>query len=166
MPKVLISYRQESETHAQQVRALAERLRDRLAPLGIEIVLDQFLLEQKPGGPTESWPMWCANQVKESARVVMIVSPGWADCFNGKESPDAGAGVAWEANIIRQELYGSHAKSDKYRVCLVDTSYASCTPTELVGFHRFISPANEEDLCAWLREIAPVTIHMRINNRT
>lgn len=155
MPKVLISYRHESDTHAAQVRALAERLRSRLAPSGIEIVLDQFLLETKPGGPTEGWPKWCSKQVKESARVVMIVSPGWADCFNDQESPDAGAGVACEAHVIWQELYDAHWKSDKHRVCLLDSVHAVCVPTDLAGFHKFTSPKDDEPLCAWLGEIAP-----------
>jgi hypothetical protein len=153
MPKILISYRQENAAHGQQVRALAERLRDRLDPLGIEVVLDQFLLAQKPGGPTEGWPKWCSKQVKEAARVVMIVSPGWADCFNDQEPADAGAGVACEAHVIWQELYDAHWKSDKHRVCLLDPSHASCIPTDLAGYHRFHSPSGDDGLCAWLREI-------------
>ena len=151
MPKVLISYRHESNAHAAQVRALAERLRDRLRPLGIEIVLDQFLLEAKPGGPTEGWPKWCSKQVKESVRVVMIVSPGWAACFNDQEPPDAGAGVACEAHTIWQELYDAHWKSDKFRVCLLKKSHASSVPTEIKGFHCFGSPQDEDSLCAWLQ---------------
>jgi hypothetical protein len=53
MPKILISYRQESAAHTQQVTALAMRLRDRLAPLDIEIVLGQFYRRPKArkGGP-------------------------------------------------------------------------------------------------------------------
>jgi hypothetical protein len=76
MPKVFISYRQENEAHRQQVRGLAELLRDRLAGEGFEVVLDQFLLDQKAGGPSEGWPKWSATQVKEAGRVVMIASPG------------------------------------------------------------------------------------------
>lgn len=151
MPKVLISYRHESQAHADQVRALAERLRTRLAPLGIEIVLDQFLLVEKPGGPSEGWPKWCSKQVKESARVVMIVSPGWADCFNDQEPPDAGAGVACEAHVIWQELYDAHWKSDKFRVCVLKKAHASAVPTDIKGFHSFFSPQDDDSLCAWLQ---------------
>lgn len=153
MPKILVSYRQENAAHGQQVRALAERLRYRLAPLGIEVVLDQFLCDQKHGGPTEGWPKWCSKQVKEAARVVMVVSPGWADCFNGQEPAGPGAGVACEAHVIWQELYDAHWKSDKHRVCLLDPSHASCIPTELAGYHTFHSPSGDEGLCAWLSEI-------------
>lgn len=151
MPKVLISYRHESDTHAAQVRALAERLRSRLAPSGIEIVLDQFV---KAGGPDETWPLWCANQVKESARVVMVVSPGWADCFNGKSAIGSGAGVAAEARIIRQELYDAQWQSPKFRACLLDNSHAACVPTEIKGFHSFCSPADDDALLAWLGQAA------------
>jgi hypothetical protein len=155
MPKILVSYRQENAAHGQQVRALAERLRARLAPLGLEIVLDQFLLDQKPGGPTEGWPMWSAAQVREAARVVMVVSPGWADCFNGKVSLGVGAGVACEARVIFQELYDAHGKSDKHRVCLLDRTHADCIPTGLAGYHRFLSPDDDDGLCAWLQQIVP-----------
>lgn len=155
MPKVFISYRQESEAHRGQVRALAERLRTRLAPRGIEIVLDQFLLDQKHGGPTEGWPKWSAEQVKEAGRVVMIASPGWVDCFTGKESPEAGAGAACEAHVIWQGFYSAHWKTDKFRVCLFERSQALSLPDELKGFHSFFSPDDDEGLCAWLAELAP-----------
>lgn len=154
MPKVLLSYRHEPADpgHAANVRALAVRLRTRLAPAGLEIVLDQFFLEAKPGGPTEGWPKWCSKQVKESVRVVMIVSPGWADCFNDQEPADAGAGVACEAHVIWQELYNAHWKSDKHRVCLLDRTHANCIPTDLQGYRHFCSPDDEDALCAWLLE--------------
>lgn len=156
MPKILISYRQEGPAHKHRVRELAESLRERLQPLGIEVVFDQFLLERKPGGPSEGWNKWSARQVKESGRVVMIASPGWAACFDGTEAPDEGAGAACEAHVIWRELTAAHWRSDKHRVCLLDPAHADCIPAELQEYHRFSYPSDLDGLCDWLQEILAV----------
>ena len=67
MPTVFLSYRQESEEHSERVRALAERLRERVAADGISVVLDQF---QPAGGPDQGWARWSADQVRHATRVV------------------------------------------------------------------------------------------------
>lgn len=63
MPKVFISYRQTCDTEPQRVRAFAERLRSS----GISVILDQFLLDAKAGGPREDWAKWSTDQANQTA---------------------------------------------------------------------------------------------------
>ena len=147
---VFISYRHESEAHSGKVRLLAESLRSRLAHNRIEVVMDSLLLDEQPGGPECGWPMWCEHQLQAADRVVIIASHGWAESFSGQRPAPAGAGAAYEAQIIRNELYQSGVQTSKYRVCLLDPADADCIPTLLQGLHHFVLPADEESLCAWL----------------
>src|SRR3954471_21653512 len=59
--QVFISYRHESPEHSRKVRGLGEMLRQ----AGLPVMLDQFYLEEHPGGPDDGWPKWsedCANE--------------------------------------------------------------------------------------------------------
>ncbi len=48
--QVFLSYRHESPEHARAVKRLGELLRQAKLP----VVLDQFFLDQNPGGPTKA----------------------------------------------------------------------------------------------------------------
>ena len=61
--QVFISYRQEGPEHAREARRLGELLRQS----GLPVVLDQFLVEDQPGGPDQGWPKWCEDCATESA---------------------------------------------------------------------------------------------------
>ncbi|MDH4085571.1 MAG: hypothetical protein OEV71_01355 [Nitrospira sp.] len=49
MKTVFLSYRQTSDVERVRVRSFGERLR----VCGINVVLDQFLLDEKPEGPAD-----------------------------------------------------------------------------------------------------------------
>jgi SEFIR domain len=71
---VFISYRHESEEHASAVRRLGELLRQSKIP----VALDQFHLDEHPGGPDlGGWPKWCEDCANDSACVLIIASAGW-----------------------------------------------------------------------------------------
>jgi len=57
MPKVFISYSQESDEHKKRVLDLSERLRKE----GIDCQLDRYV-----SFPSEGWPRWTSNQIDES----------------------------------------------------------------------------------------------------
>ena len=80
--RLFISYRHENAAHGEAVRFLAESIQKVLFGTGVEVVLDQFLLKGKAGGPDEGWPRWCSLQVAEADRVLIIASRGWSDVFS------------------------------------------------------------------------------------
>jgi TIR domain len=145
---VFLSYRQENEDWTEQVRALAERLRSRLAAHGISVVFDQF---QPAGGPNEGWAMWSADQVRLATRVVMIISPAYVESMRGHLRPTGGRGAAWEARAIYHELYQAGGISGKFRTLAFSGEPAAMLPAELGAIHMFRSPEDEDDLVGWIR---------------
>src|SRR5262245_35147122 len=99
MSYLFISYRHENVKHAGNVRSLAEKLKQS----GISVMLDQFFLEEHPGGPDSGWAKWCADHAERSACVLAICSKGWFNAAEGKMN--AGMGSAWEARILSQDIY-------------------------------------------------------------
>lgn len=63
MPRVFISYSQDSGAHRAKVRALA----DRLVGDGVDCVLDQY----EPH-PKEPWPRWMERQVEDADFVLVV----------------------------------------------------------------------------------------------
>src|SRR5882724_4276747 len=101
MPAVFITYRQLDPTHKQRVRRFAERIRS----CDIDVVLDQFYLDENPGGPPDGWPKWSSDQAINSEHVIIIASESWFRCFDGKEKPGTGLGAACEAGNLRDRIY-------------------------------------------------------------
>jgi hypothetical protein len=58
LQQIFISYRQETPEHQRAVRRLGEVLRR----ANIPVALDQFFLEENPGGPDEGWAKWCEDR--------------------------------------------------------------------------------------------------------
>jgi hypothetical protein len=85
---VFLSYRHESPEHARATRRLGELLRQ----VGIPVELDQFYVEQHPGGPDEGWPKWSENRANQSACVLVIPSEGWFAVYNGTAPDGVGCG--------------------------------------------------------------------------
>src|SRR5688572_20466083 len=145
---VFLSYRQESDEHSERVRALAERLRQRVAPDGISVVLDQF---QPAGGPDQGWAKWSADQVRHATRVIMIITPAYLECMLGDLNPTGGRGAAWEARTIYHELYQAGGISGKFRALMFSDEPGVALPAEIGAIHTFRSPDDEDDLVEWIR---------------
>ncbi len=129
---IFMSFRHENDDHRKQVRELA----DRLVAAEIEVMLDELFLEAHPGGPDDGWPKWCADQVENAARVLIVASPGWFASY--EKAPDnPGPGAACEAHVIRQLLYDAHYTNNKFRLVTFGEPDLSIVPTQLRGYHAY-----------------------------
>jgi hypothetical protein len=63
MPRVFVSYSQDSPLHCRRIRELAERLRAD----GIEAWIDQYSQD-----PDEGWPAWMRGQLAKADRVLLV----------------------------------------------------------------------------------------------
>jgi hypothetical protein len=116
-PRVFISYSHDSETHADQVLALAERL---LAE-GVDASIDQYIQS-----PPEGWPAWCEAEIRKADFVLMVCTETYLRRVNREEEAGKGHGALWEARLIRQYLYDSGSVSSKF---VPSCSPMACTTT-------------------------------------
>jgi hypothetical protein len=146
--QVFISYRHESPDHSRAVRRLGERLRQ----AGLPVMLDQFYLEDHPGGPDEGWPKWCEDCANKSACVLIIASEGWFAAYNKDEPPDLGLGAATEADLFRQDLYDQKGHNDRIRLIFLHSIATGSIPVRLRGWHQFrpLDTAGADELIRWL----------------
>ena len=98
------------------------------------------------------WPKWCAQQVKNADQVLIIASPGWFRCFEGKEREGVGLGAACEAHVIFQQLYNVGWVTNKFRIVVIETSGSITIPNEIEGYHRYDTQKDDEvgHLLEWL----------------
>jgi len=149
MSEVFISYRQTDDEHKQRVREFAERLR----AAGIEVILDQFFLDENPAGPNEGWPQWSSARVSKTDYVLIIGDRSWFQCFDGTQSPGTGLGAAREARDIFQRIYDDSGVIDDIRVILFDDAEAVHIPSQLRGYHRFHAERDFRNIVRWLRPV-------------
>jgi len=98
MSQVFISYRQTDYTQKQRVRAFAERLRD----AGIDVILDQFFLDDNPAGPNEGWPKWSNDRARQTENVLIIGTHDWFESFEKTNEPGIGLGSSYEGGAVRR----------------------------------------------------------------
>ncbi len=156
--QVFISYQHESAEHAARVYRLGELLRE----VGLKVALDQFLVNDRPGGPDEGWPKWCADTAKNSACVLVIASTGWFAASDGTPAHEktASLGAAWEANALRNYLYAHPGRNSRIRLVFLDGFDWRKVPDELAGWHQFrpfapdgaINTGQFNQLSKWVRE--------------
>lgn len=146
LPLVFISYRQLDDAQRLRVRDFAERLRG----CGIEVVLDQFYKDKRPGGPPEGWPKWSSDQAIHAEKVLIIGSEAWFRCFDGKEQPGTGLGAACEAGNLRQRIYDLGGEQYIIRVAYFDDTDVSALSFDLKRYHRFNVARDFDDLVAWV----------------
>lgn len=149
--QVFLSYRHESPEHAQAVARLGKLLRDARLP----VVLDQFYLEEHPGGPDEGgWPKWCEDNANQSACVVVVASKGWFTAYEDPTSIGGGLGAAMEARLFRQDLYDQKGNNERLRIAFLHDIAQDTVPNGLRAWHQFHPFANDEDLNQLVRWIA------------
>lgn len=148
---IFISYRHESTDHARAVRRLGELLRQAKLP----VELDQFYLEDHPGGPDEGWPKWCEDNANESACVLIIASEGWFAAYDKTAQPGIGLGAATEADLFRQEFYDKQGNNARIRLVFLHELSVDKVPPRLKPWHKFqpFNQASELDgLIHWIAE--------------
>jgi hypothetical protein len=140
--QIFISYRQESIEHARAVRRLGELLRKS----GIPVVLDQFLLDEYPGGPDSGWPKWCEDNANDSACILIIASEGWFAAYNKTEQHNVGFGAATEADLFRQALWDEKGENARIRLAFLHEIDSAMVPVRLRTWHQFYPFTHKQDL--------------------
>lgn len=152
MSQVFISYRQTDDEQKRRVRAFAERLRRS----GIDVVLDQFLLDDKPEGPDEGWDKWSSDRALNTQYVLIVGTLDWFQCFEKTRPRGSGLGSACEADDIRYRIYEAGGIIDNIRVVLFDDADAAYIPAKLRGYHRFHAENDFANIVRWLGGAVPV----------
>lgn len=162
--QVFLSYRHESPEHGRAVRRLGELLRQAKLP----VALDQFFLDENPGGPDEGgWPKWCEDCANQSACVVIIGSEGWFTAYEDPASASGGFGAASEARLFRQDLYDQKGNNKRIRLAFVHSVATDKVPAGLRAWHQFRpfeADAQLDQLVRWiagclgLSDIQPPTV--------
>jgi hypothetical protein len=147
MAEVFISYRHESEPHRTRVRTLGEQLQAE----GINVVLDQFFLDANPGGPDEGWPTWSKTHAANTEKILIVASPGWFRCYDGKEVPGSGLGAAVEGRLISQRVYNESGVNRIARIVLFDSADRSGISLDLQGYHSFHAVDDFDGIVRWVK---------------
>ena len=146
MSEVFLSYRQTDEEPKERVRAFGERLRR----CGIDVILDQFFLDENPAGPNEGWPKWSSDRALDTQYVLIIGTEAWFQCFENTQPPGTGLGAACEAQDIRTRIYDSAGVIPDIRIVLFDDAEAKHIPGKLKPYHRFHTERGFASLVRWL----------------
>ncbi len=150
--QVFISYRHESPEHARAVGRLGELLRQ----AGLPIALDQFHLDEHPGGPDVGWPKWCEDCANQSVCVLIIASEGWFAAYDKGGAPaGVGLGAAIEADLVRQILYDEKGVNPRIRLVFLHDVAAEKVPRRLRDwqqFRPFEGNEQRDQLFRWVAE--------------
>jgi hypothetical protein len=147
--QVFISYRHESTEHKEAVR----RLGTLLSQAKIPVQLDQFFLENNPGGPDEGWPKWCEDSAIESKCVLIIASEGWFAAYDKIGEPASGFGAASEADLFRQAFWDNKGNNARVRVAYLHEFPVDKVPVRLRAWHTFQPFADPGQLAQLIRWI-------------
>lgn len=148
MPQVFISYSHFDEVQRQRVRVFAERLRNR----DVEVLLDQFYIDQHPGGPSEGWPKWYSDQAANAAKVIIIGDSAWFGCYAGKENCGNALCAVYEASVIQQRIIQTECVQNVVRVAFFEQSDLNHIPLDLTGYGRCDLTHGIDQLCAWVKD--------------
>ena len=160
MSQVFISYRQTDDEQRQRVRAFGERLRG----CGIDVVLDQFFLDDNPAGPNEGWDKWSSDRALKTDNVLIVGTHAWFQCFEKTQPPGTGLGAACEADDLRHRIYEAGGVIENIRVVLLDDGEAMYIPGKLKRYHRFHAERDLADIVRWLKR--PATMNTGATPRT
>lgn len=122
--KVFISYSHDSDEHCERVLALSNQLiKD-----GLDCILDQYEMS-----PPEGWPMWMANQIRESDFVLIICTENYYRRTTNQEKPEKGLGVKYESVLTFKDIYDNDSKSTRFIPVLFRPGDAKYRPDPLKG---------------------------------
>ncbi|WP_019066646.1 SEFIR domain-containing protein [Streptomyces hokutonensis] len=90
--RVFISYAHDDDEHVDRVREFWRFLRAN----GIDAMLDL------PAGEVrQDWSLWMMRGIRDSRRVIVVASPQYRRRADGDALAGEGAGVQWEARLLR-----------------------------------------------------------------
>ena len=96
VPRVFISYAHDCDTHRETVRDLWIFLRAH----GVNARIDRVAAEQRT-----DWTLWMERQVAEADRILVVASPAYRQRAGHEADLGGGAGVQYEARLIRNLFY-------------------------------------------------------------
>jgi hypothetical protein len=117
--------------------------------------LDQFYLEDHPGGPDEGWRKWCEDRAEKSACVLIVCSKGWFDSYRKQGPPGRGLGAALEAAVFSEEIYDEKGRNARVRLVNLANFSEAGIPPRLKDWHifRLFSGVEEFDqMTKWIRQ--------------
>ncbi|MFJ8200145.1 toll/interleukin-1 receptor domain-containing protein [Streptomyces sp. NPDC096152] len=94
--RVFISYAHDDDGHVGKVRDLYRLLRS----AGVDADLDLPAGERR-----QDWALWMLRGIRDSRRVIVVASPAYKRRAEGDALPGEGAGVQWEALLLRNLVY-------------------------------------------------------------
>ena len=103
-PRILISYRHESDEHAELVRGLSDQLRRD----GIDAVIDRYV-----PAPAQGWSWWMEDELKKADRVIVVCSEGYLESALREAEKGQGRGTSWEWHLIRKDFYDSRGAGER-----------------------------------------------------
>jgi TIR domain/CHAT domain/SEFIR domain len=148
---VFLSYSRESDAHAKIVRDLGEKLKAARLP----VELDQFYLDEHPGGPSEGWAQWRSDRAEKSACMLVVCSKGWFDSYRGEDQSAIGFGAAREARVFRWFAYEGRGFHSRVRLVNVDNFNEAAIPDALKGWGVFRLSADAAEfirMTQWIRD--------------
>ncbi len=137
MPRVFISYSQDSDEHKQRVLELTQALRTD----GVDAIVDQFVT-----APDQGWPRWMADELAAAQFVLIVVSAAYRKKAEGQVPRGAGRGVKWESHLTIQEIYDADARNHKFIPVLLDGIGDDAIPQVLRAWTYYRWPADTEAL--------------------
>ncbi|KUO18935.1 TIR domain-containing protein [Streptomyces dysideae] len=94
--RVFISYAHDDEKHVDKVREFRQFLRSS----GIDADMDLPAAERR-----QDWAVWMLRGIRDSRHVIVVASPAYKRRAEGDAAPGEGAGVQWEARLLRNIVY-------------------------------------------------------------
>ena len=137
MPRVFISYSQDSDDHKQRVLELTQALRSD----GIEAIVDQFV-----DNPAQGWARWMVDELAAAQFVLLVVSDAYRKKAEDQVPRGAGLGVKWESHLTLQEIYEADARNEKFIPVLLDGVGAEAIPQALRAWTYYRWPGDAEKL--------------------
>ena len=128
VPRVFVSYSQDSPEHKEQVLSLADRSRR----WGVDCHLDQYV-----SSPSEGWPRWMSDQIDRADYVLIVCTKTYAQRAMGHERPGRGLGANWEGQLITQSIYDQGGRNTKFLPVTLGAGGASHIPRFLASSTRF-----------------------------
>jgi hypothetical protein len=137
MPRVFVSYSQDSDAHKQRVLALTQALRGD----GIEAIVDQFV-----DNPEQGWARWMLDELAAAQFVLLVVSEAYRKKAEDQVPRGVGRGVKWESHMTLQEIYDADARNVKFIPVLLEGVTDAAIPQALRAwtYHRW--PEDSEGL--------------------
>lgn len=137
MPRVFISYSQDSDAHKQRVLALTQALRGD----GIDAIIDQFV-----DHPAQGWPRWMVDELAAAQFVLLVVSDGYRKKAEDQVARGSGLGVKWESHLTIQEIYDADARNEKFIPVLLEGVSDAAIPQVLRAWTYYRWPEHNEAL--------------------